>query len=203
MKKHFSKAAIIWIPFAAVITFACLLGYILVQQDLRQTANDPQTQIATDVAADLAQGAPPQEIVSQSQAVDISSSLDPFVIIYDASGMPLASSAALDGATPKLPPAVFAYVAQHGEDSFTWQPAPGVRNAVIVEPWTNDGAGNPTLGIPTSTPSSGFVLAGRSLREIEIREDNILHIAELAWLLGIIVMFFIVIGAVSWYEKRK
>lgn len=203
MKKYFQKAIIIWIPFAAVITFVCLLGYGLVQQDLRQTANDPQTQVAADVATDLSEGAPAQEIVPPGQTIDMSSSLDPFVIIYDASGTPLASSAVLNGETPNLPPGIFTYVAEHGEDRFTWQPAAGVRNAVVVEPWMNNGAGNPELGIPTSTPGSGFVLAGRSLREIEIREDNMLHIAELAWLLGIIVMFFVILGTVAWYEKRK
>ncbi len=204
MKKHFPKVFIIWIPFAAVITFACLLGYVLVQQDLRQTANDPQTQVAADVASDLSQGAPAQEIVPPGQTIDMSSSLDPFVIIYDASGTPLASSAALEGEEPPaLPAGVFVYVAGHGEDNFTWQPAPGVRSAVVVESWENNGEGNPELGIPTSTPASGFVLAGRSLFEIEMREDSVLHIAELAWLLGVIVMFFVIFGAVVWYEKKK
>lgn len=204
MKKIFKKAFIVWMPFAAVIVFVSLLGYGLVQQDLRQSANDPQIQAAEDVASELSQGAPPQGIVPPGQTVDIAKSLDTYVIIYDASGAPAASSASLDGAPiPNLSSGVFTYVTQHGEDRFTWQPAPGVRSAVVVTPWTNTGAGNPALGIPTGTPTSGFVLAGRSVREIEVREQRMMEIAALACLAGLIVMFFIMWGMLWLYEKER
>jgi hypothetical protein len=36
-----------------------------------------------------------------------------------------------------------------------------------------------------------------------MREDTVMRIAALAWILGIIVMFFIILGAVAWYEKKK
>lgn len=203
MKKLFRKAFVVWLPFAAVIVFVSLLGYGLVQQDLRQSAYDPQVQAAQDIASEMSLGAPAQEIVPPGQAVNIAKSLDTYIIIYDASGAPLASSASLDGAPPSLPTGVFSYTTQRGEDRFTWQPAPGVRGAVVVTPWTNTGAGNPALGIPTSTPGSGFVLAGRSLTEVEQRIERIGEIAALACLAGLIVMFFIVWGALWIYEKER
>ena len=190
MKKTFRKSFILWLPFAAMITFVCLLGYGLVQQDLRQTANDPQVQIVEDVAVALSSGsAAPQDIVPPGQSVDISTSLDPYVIISDASGTVLASSASLHGATPTVPNGVFANVRQNGEDRFTWQPQGGVRSAVVVRAWSG-------------TAGSGFVLAGRSLREIEIREDNILRLTELAWLAGLVVMFGIIWSLATLYKEK-
>jgi hypothetical protein len=162
----------------------------LVQQDIRQTANDPQISIAEDLSVALSSGdARPQDIVPPGQTVDISTSLDPYVIIYDASGTVLASSATLGGQTPTVPSGVFTSVAQHGEDRFTWQPRVGVRNAVVVDAWSGSGA-------------SGFILVGRSMREVEIREDNILHIAELAWILGLIVMFVLIWAVIVAYKKK-
>jgi hypothetical protein len=189
MKKKFLKAFIFWLPFAAVITFACGLSYLLVQQDIRTNANDPQTQIAEDISGALASGATPQDIVPPGEAMDISTSLDPYVIIFSASGTVLGSSATLNGQTPLMPSDVFASVRQHGEDKFTWQPAPGVRSAVVVD------------AVPA--PGSGFVLAGRSIRVIETREDNILRLAELSWLAGIVVMFIIIWAMVVLYEKHE
>jgi hypothetical protein len=191
MKKILFKSFFIWLPFAALITFACLLSYLLVQQDLRMTANDPQIEVAEDVAQALGNGISPQDIVPPGQVINIATSLDPFIIIFDALGKVLASSATLNGTTPAVPNGVFASVAQHGEDRITWQPQPGVRSAAVIDSF----AGN-------ASSSGGFVLAGRSLREIEIREDNVLHLAMLAWIAGLIAMFAVV-WAVVWMYKRK
>lgn len=157
---------------AVIITGCSGLIYIAVQQDLRQSANDPQIRMAEDAAAKLASGQQVQIIVPKEK-VDIAKSLAPYIIVFDATGKPIASSAQLDGLTPTIPPGVFDYVRQHGEDRITWQPQPGVRSAVVVTQFQG--------------PNSGFVLAGRSLREVEIREDNILHIVEL----GCIAMLLI------------
>ncbi len=46
-----------------------------------------------------------------------------------------------------------------GEDRITWQPEPGIRSAVVVVHYTG------------ATP--GYVMAGRSLREVEWRIDRL------------------------------
>jgi hypothetical protein len=191
-KKLLYKSFLIWLPFAALISFTCLLSYLLVQQDLRMTANDPQIQIAEDVSQALSSGAAtPQEIVPPGQVVNMATSLDPYVMIFDSTGAVLGSSAILNGQPPTVPSGVFASVRRNGEDRLTWQPEPGVRSAAVVDSFTT----------PSST--AGFVLAGRSLREIEIRENNIFHLAEFAWIAGLIVMFLIIWVTMWIYKKQE
>ena len=172
-----------WLPFAAAITVVCGLVYVEVQQNLRQSANDPQIQMAEDTAASLAAGSDAAALVP-STAVDVASSLAPFLIVYDAHDDVVASSARLDRATPRLPEGVLASARQSGEDRVTWEPRAGVRIAAVVVPY--DG---------------GAVLAGRSLREVEHREFDALATAALAWVLGLAAVAATLI-ALEWIIRR-
>jgi hypothetical protein len=60
---------------------------------------------------------------------------------------------------------VLDYMRQHGEERVTWQPEKGVRMATVVVRY-----------------DKGFVLAGRSLREMEIQISNIEKISGIAML---------------------
>ena len=164
-----------WLLVAILITGLCGITYIAIQQAVRQSANDPQIQLAEDAATKLADGQPLQ-IVVPAERVDIASSLAPYLIVFDANGRPIAASGLLDGQMPSIPSGIFGYVKQHGEDRLTWQPRPGVRSAVVVTQFK-------------SATSSGFVLAGRSLREVEIREDNIQQIIGLGCIVLLVVSF--------------
>ncbi len=161
-----------WLLMAAIVTGLSGLLYAAVQQDLRQSANDPQIQMAEDTAAKLADGQQVQ-IVVPAEKVDIANSLAPYIIVFDATGKPIASSVQLDGQTPTIPSGVFDYVRQNGEDRITWQPQSGVRSAIVVTQFKG--------------PNAGFVLAGRSLREVEIREDDIMHLILLGWIAILLV----------------
>jgi hypothetical protein len=161
-----------WLPIAALATVACLLVFLAAQQVLRMNANDPQIQMVEDAAVVLAQGAKPESVLPAA-TVDVGNSLAPFMIVYDAAGNALASSGQLHGKTPALPDGVFAYTHQKGEDRVTWQPEANVRIAAVVTAF--------------SGTQSGFVLAGRSLRESESRADQIESIAGLAWLASLVV----------------
>ncbi len=163
-----------WLLVAIVLTGLIGLVYVAVQQDLRQGANDPQIQMAEDALAKLANGQSVQNVVP-SEKVDIANSLAPYLIVFDANGNPIASSAQLDGQTPTIPSGVFDYVRQNGEDRFTWQPQTGVRSAVVVTQYKGS--------------NSGFVLAGRSLREVEKREDSIMQLLLAGWVVMILVTF--------------
>jgi hypothetical protein len=169
---------------AGIATILALALYAIPQQVLRNGANDPQIQMASDLAAilnkygvmdGLRQGA---LLNSGGGLVDMSRSLAPFLIVYDDQGRPLGSNAQLGGQTPTPPEGVFDYVRQHGEERVSWQPifgrVRGVRVATVVE------------RVQGAQP--GFVLAGRSLREVEIREEQVRQMAGLAWLamLGLI-----------------
>lgn len=161
-----------WLLIAAIVTGLSGLLYAAVQQDLRQSANDPQIQMAEDTAAKLADGQQVQNVVP-AEKVDIANSLAPYIIVFDATAKPIASSVQLDGQTPTIPSGVFDYVRQNGEDRITWQPQSGVRSAIVVTQFKG--------------PNPGFILAGRSLREVEIREDDIMHLILLGWIAILLV----------------
>jgi hypothetical protein len=156
---------IAWLPFAVAVTGLAGLAYALDQSNLRQGADDPQIQLAEDAAARLAAGTSVATVVPHTDTpVDIAHSLATFVIVYDTGDKPVASTATLDGATPLLPSGVSASARQR-EDRVTWQPRDGVRIAAVVVSY-----------------SGGTVVAGRSLREVESREQDALAVTGLAWL---------------------
>lgn len=145
-------------------TFIAGTGYLISQQVLRMSANDPQIQMSEDAAQRLTDGENPGRVVPE-RTIDMASSLAPFLIVYDGAGQAIASSGKLDGTIPVPPKGVFDYVRSHGQESLTWQPRPGVRIASVIHRTAN-----------------GFVVAGRNMREVESREDIVLKLAALGWL---------------------
>lgn len=161
-----TQALLRWLPCGVAVTVLAGLGYALVQQDLRQTANDPQVQLAEDAAARLNAGAAPASILPGGGPVDMGTSLAPFLIVYDGADHALAATGTLDGATP-VPPAGVTASAGGAEDRVTWQPRTGVRVAAVVVSFRG-----------------GAVLAGRSLRLVEQREDDALGVTIAGWVCG-------------------
>jgi hypothetical protein len=172
-----------WLPLAAVITALCALAYLVAQQTLRLTGNDPQIQLAQDAADRLSAGVPLATVVPTG-TLDVGRSLAPFTIAYDDQGNILAATGQLHGQPPALPSGVLDFVRQNGEDRRSWQPAPGVWYAAVVE--------------RVSGAHPGFVLVARSLRETEQRIVVVEQLAVAAWLatwvLSLIVVVFVEIG---------
>ncbi len=164
-----------WLPFAVTISAFCLLVYAAVQQSYRQSADDPQIQMANDAAAALANGQNVESLVSAAK-ISIDKSLAPFLIIYDASGNELISSALLDGQTPALPNGVLDSTKQLGENRISWQPRDGVRIATVIVSYKD-----------------GFVLAGRNMREVEQREAQVSTFAGLTWILAMVGTFAVIV----------
>jgi hypothetical protein len=196
LRDTFSRPALLFnaLVLAGISTILALALYAIPQQVLRQGADDPQLQLAGDLAARLEQGASPSESVPAGQ-VDMARSLAPFVIVYDDQGQPLASQAQLNGKTPVPPAGVFNFVRQHGEERVSWEPVLGsVRPvriaAVVLRVKRPDG------------PAAEFVLAGRSLRQVEEREEKVSRMAGLAW---IAMLGLIVVGTAGfgWFTRRQ
>ena len=169
----------IW--FLLIIAVSCIFGvmYLVVQQGLRQGANDPQIQIAEDTATALDTH---HQLTLAQKSRDIAESLSPFVMTFSKDGKLQSSEAQLDGVSPEVPAGVFDYVKAHGEDRITWQPKTGVRIAAVVVAYNN-----------------GYVLAGRNIREVEKQEDNLLKQIFLGWLATVGLTF---IAAVSLIRKK-
>jgi hypothetical protein len=182
----FTRAFPKWLPLGAAVTLLLLISYTFVQQDYRQTANDPQVMMAHDTAAELAAGASTSALVS-SRTVDPSKSLAPFLIVLDASDGVVASSMALGTATPAPPAGILATAKATGEYRVTWQPRADARIAAVV--------------VPVKDASGDFVLAGRSLQTVESREDQLTQMAGLGWL-GTLVLTFIAVLFAEWMQDR-
>lgn len=179
---------------AGIATILALFLYAIPQQVLRQGANDPQLEIAGNLAARLEEGAAPADVVPAAK-VDMTNSLSPFVIVYDDRGRPLASQALLDGKEPVPPQGVFDYVRQHREERLSWQPVLGaqhpVRVAAVVLRVQHAGSGG-----------AGFVLAGRSLRQVEERVSQVSRMAFVAWLAMLALIAAGTIGA-GWMMRPR
>jgi hypothetical protein len=177
-----------WLPLATVTTLLCGLIYLAVQQSLRWGANDPQIQMAEDAAAAMSVGQTPQSVLPATQ-VEISTSLASFMVIYNDKGEPLASSGILHGVVPLLPSGVFDYTRHNNEDRVSWQPEPGVRIAAVVVAY---GGSQP-----------GFILAGRSLREVEKRESQVEQLTGIAWLVTLVSSLVVVAACELIFVDKK
>jgi len=159
-----ARAAAIWLPLAAACTGLAVLTYGAIQQDLRLSADDPQVALARATSERLDAGTPPGDVVPREQH-DLAQSLDPFVLVYDASGHLLASTATLHGKPVDYPAGVFEVTRSRGENRVTWQPEPGVRTATVARQW-----------------QGGYVVSGRSLLLTEEHIDQIGRLSFVGWL---------------------
>ncbi|HTR19118.1 MAG TPA: hypothetical protein VMH91_04060 [Candidatus Paceibacterota bacterium] len=178
-----ARTFVSWLPLGIAVTLLCALVYGTVQQNYRQSLNDPQIQMAEDTAAQLAGGSAPEQIVSAPAEIDLANSLAPWVAIYSATGTPLVSSGELNGDMPAVPQGVFAAAkasqgkdtAEPYEDRVTWQAGAGVRQAIVVV-WV---------------PRTGqYVASGRNMFEVEDREGRLSFMVSVVWA-GTMVATFI------------
>lgn len=176
-----------WLPIGVAVTMLIGVSYVFVQQSYRQSGNDPQIAVARDIAASLATGAPADQLVSREQ-VDPSKSLAPFVIVLDSGGKVVVSSMVLGSSTPLPPAGVLASAKASGENRVTWQPRADARIASVV--------------VPVKGGPGGYVVAGRSLRLVEERVDQLTQMAGLGWI-GTIVLTFLFVLLGDWMQERR
>lgn len=174
-KKLFGKIKL-WLPLGIGLTSVFFVVYATVQQNYRMNANDPQIQITEDLSGSLESGAEAKNILPPYK-LDISKSLSTFVILYDDKTDVVGSTAELDGQTPKPPQGVFDAAKKNGEVRITWEPKSGVRSATVLGYYKG------------KTP--GFVLVGRSLKEVELRELNLELMVVAGWAITMIVTLIV------------
>jgi hypothetical protein len=152
---------------AVIITGIIMLIYASVQQAHRSSANDPQLQIARDLSNALNKGKSFSNLVA-TDTVDIAQSLAVYAETFDRNGKPLQSTGFLNGQLPQPPSGVFEFANANIEDVVTWQPQSDVRMAMVIE--------------KVNAPDIGFVAVGRSLKEVEIRESNLIKMVAITWI---------------------
>jgi hypothetical protein len=176
-----------WLPVGVAVALVIGVSYVFVQQDYRQSANDPQIMVARDVAAGLAAGKTADELVT-NEKVDPSKSLAPFVTVLGADGRIVISSMVLGATTPTPPSGALAAAKASGENRVTWQPRADTRIAAVIVPVT----GGP----------GGYVVAGRSLQVVEEREDQLTQLAGLG-ILGALLATLITTMFADWLAGRS
>jgi len=141
--------------FAITLTFAFI--YVAVQQQYRNAANDPQIQLAEDVAEAMNAGAKAEEIVPQAQ-IDPSKSLSPYILIYDKDNKALGSDVVVNGKPPTVSEGILNAARDAGSSMVTWEPEAGVRNAIVS----------------VKTDAGDIVVVGRSLRSTDLRIQQLM-----------------------------
>jgi len=166
-----------WLMFAVIATASSAAMFLVVQQALRMNANDPQIQMAEDAGSALARGGTYSTVVPENDVkkVDITKSLAPFLIIYDENGKAVTGTGSVNGEYPTFPTGVFAYTKIHGEDRLTWQPGTSTRVALVVTYYSGE--------------KNGYVVAGRSLREVEKRISSQFLIIGAGWAFVMVICF--------------
>ncbi|HKX72447.1 MAG TPA: hypothetical protein VJM32_00340 [Candidatus Saccharimonadales bacterium] len=184
-----------WLPFAVALTVVAGLAYAVVQYVVRESANDPQIQMAEDWADQVRSGI--GAIGLQTNAfIDPNLSLSAFGIIYDASGNIMNSSITAP-TTMLLPDGVMAAVdrAPKGQSRFTWAPASGERFAAVVQRTQSEN-------------KVYYVLAARNLREVDRRISLAKLIICTFWVVGLVAVFaslhtHVAVHAVRRLRKKK
>lgn len=168
MKKSI-QPLLVWIVIMFLITFTCLLTYLVAQQSLRLGANEKPANLAKETAIQLANGKSPKQAVSGNK-VNLAKSPGVFVIVYDNQKHLQATNAKMNGSAPGYPKSVLDHVSKGCQDDrVTWQPESGMRFATVA-----------------IKSSNGYIVAGQSLTETESLISKIGRLVMLGWLGGVI-----------------
>ncbi len=173
----------IGLPIAVVATIILAISYVQDQQLLRLGANEPQEYVARDAALRvIAAGALPTG--GFASAIPIESDPAAYLVFFDATGKAVAGTGVVRGAPPVLPQGVLDVAKQKGVNRITWEPVPGVRQAIVVIP-----AGD------------GYVMSGRSLAYAEQQVDMLGKRALIGWL-GTMLAVVAVAFVSAWLLKK-
>ncbi len=173
MDTTYRSALAAWLPLAVATTALSLMLYAGLQQEYRTSLDDPQQQIAEDTARVVAAGVDPKVFAPQGAATEISTSLATWMAFYDASLAPQASTGLLHGSIPTLPAGVFETAQERGTYAVTWQPEPGVRQAVVI----------------AAAGEKGFAVSGRNMRAVEGRIDAMGLMVLIGWAATMVLSF--------------
>jgi len=152
---------------AVIVTGIIMLIYASVQQSHRSSANDPQLQLARDLSSTLSAGRPITNLLPPD-TIDIAQSLAVFAETFNHQGSPLQSTGFLNGQPPQPPGGVLDFTTKNQEDVITWQPQSDVRMAMVYE--------------KVNSPAIACIAVGRSLKEVEIREGNLVKMSGITWI---------------------
>jgi hypothetical protein len=159
------------VAVAAYALFAGALAtfYFVVQQDGRSAVEDAPRALLS--AGPEAVKAPP------SQRFDLTQYDGTFWVRYDATGTPVAGDGVLHGSLAQVPYGVLQNARAAGEDAVSWEPQPGLRFAIVAQPF-----------------GTGSIVAGQSLHRTEQRIQRTGIYVGLALVAGFVVVGIAVVA---------
>lgn len=158
-------------PIAAFALITILFGtlYVLVLQQNRLQANDNPMNIATEAAAVLAGGVTIPE--NQISRLNVLTTTNPFYMIYDQKGKPIAGSGYIDGKLAELPTGVIQHAEAGKPHAVTWAPVKDKKFATV-----------------TVKGSKFYVTSGQSLANVERRADTLRKWWALGYVLTLLTL---------------
>ena len=172
------RSILLTIGVAAVLVGTVALGttYVIAQRIEREGADDAAWRLASQVVDELKAGS--TTTVDALPRVDLSTSLVPFVIVFDATDAAVAGTGFLHGELGTVPSGVLDTAREGGSNHVSWQPERGLRFATVevaIGHWV--------------------ILAGQSLQPSEARTDSMGLLVLAAWLsLVILVAAGVILG---------
>ena len=164
-----------------LVTFTCSIVYLTSQQSLRLGANGLPSQLAVETSIKLKEGQIVKSVIPV-QKVDISKSLNTFVMIFDKNKNLIDTSGIMGESMPKYPEGVLDNVDKNGENRVTWQPKTELRFATVAIKFNN-----------------GYIVAAQPLFETEKLIESIGNVILLAWIactgfsvLGLGIIYFFI-----------
>jgi hypothetical protein len=170
-----------WLSGAIILTLIFGTIYAAVQQNWRLGLNIDLAPMASTAIRDAGSGFSSTQIVG----VPVENNDGPFLIMYDRNGSVDLSGLTINHQPPQLPASVLKNLQTGGETRITWQPQPGYRYATVIKKY--DG---------------GYVLAGRSLKDVETQEDKLAIVCVFAWLLAQLMLAATLVGTSSRVRRR-
>ena len=173
----FRSVSIFHLTLILLVSGVILFVTVAIQQVYRNMANEPQVQMANDLAAEPQRAAALEPVDS----LNLYSDQSVFAIYVNYHFQAIASTCNLHGQSPQIPVGVYEHAKSEGINIITWQPKKGTRIALVVKP-VNTG---------------GFIAVGRSLAYAEQQTNNIYLMGAIAWALAMLLL-----GG-SWYWQMN
>lgn len=165
------------------ITLTCSLIYLVTQQSLRLGANEILAQLAIETSLKL-EAVQDINTTFPSEKIDVSRSLNAFVMVYDNNKNLIATSGMIGNDEPTYPKSVLDNVDVNRDNRVTWQPKSKLRFATVAIKY-----------------NKGYIVSARSLSETE-KLINIIGKLVLSTWLACTVFTAIVLGVIYKFMNK-
>lgn len=165
----------IFLTLVLMSTIAFAAIFFSSRNSLRQQANDPQVEVTEQVAGIMRQGAPLDAIVSGAEQIDLATSDTLFVALYDKDKNLAGATATVNGQPLSIPAESFDQASVNGGYRFDW---------VVTD-------GREIAGVMKQVDDLGYVVAGRSLAEYELRVAPLFRPLLIGWIASILLSLFL------------